>query len=342
VRHLLTHTSGWFGDFFFDTGAGEDAIARYVEAMADLEQLAPIGGVWSYNNAAFSLAGRVIEVVAGKPYEQVLRQMILDPLGLKMTFFDPGDLITYRFAVGHQKEQVARPWPLPRSAYPAGGVTCTAGDLLTYARFHLGEGLSADGQRLLTKESLAGMQTPQALVWKKEQWGLSWAVDDTYGVRLISHGGGTMGQVSQLILVPEMDFAVAIFTNAEEGGNVTMDVTRRALKDYLGIEISDPEPMQVEEKVLAQYVGTYTNSFSEIHLGVLGGRLICQVIYKMGFPDKDSPPPPSPQPFTVGLCEEDRLIVLDGEEKSSKAEVIRREDGSIGWLRFGRIHRKKV
>ena len=101
VRHLLTHTSGWFGDFFFDTGPGEEAIARYVEGMFELEQLAPLGKVWSYNNAGFSLAGRIVEVVTQKTYQEALKEMILEHLGLQNTFFDPGDLITYRFAVGH-------------------------------------------------------------------------------------------------------------------------------------------------------------------------------------------------------------------------------------------------
>jgi hypothetical protein len=259
---------------------------------------------------------------------------------LEQTYFDPGDLITYRFAVGHHGDQVARPWPLPRSAYPAGGITCSVGDLLRYAHFHLGAGLTSQDEQLLTKGTLAQMQTPQATVWKKESWGLSWAINDSYGSRLVSHGGGTMGQISQLILAPEHDFAVAVFTNADQGGKVTQEVTRQALKEYVGIEITDPDPLEVEEEKLAEFVGTYSRPFADIHLGLLGGRLVAQVIYKMGFPDKDAPPPPTPQPFSAGLCEEDRLIVLDGENKSAKAEILRLQDGSIGWLRFGRIHKK--
>jgi CubicO group peptidase (beta-lactamase class C family) len=340
IRHLLTHTSGWFGDFFHDTGPGDDAGAKYVADMAGLEQLAPIGEVWSYNNAGFYLAGHIIEVVTGKSYQDVLRETVLEPLGLKHSFFDPGDVITHRFAVGHGGGQVARPWPLPRAAYPAGGITCSVHDLLAYAQFHMGDGSTPDGKQLLQKESLVQMQTPQVTVWKKECWGLPWSVNDTYDTRLVSHGGGTMGQVSQLIIVPEKAFAVAVFTNADEGGQVTLEVTRQALKDYIGIEITDPDPMDVAESDLAQYVGTYTRPFMDIYLGLLGGRLIGQVIYKMGFPTQDSPPPPPPPPFTLGLCEDDRLIVLDGPSKSGKAEIIRLAEGSIGWLRFGRIHKR--
>jgi len=340
IRHLLTHTSGWFGDFFHDTGPGDDAGAKYVADMTDLIQLAPIGEVWSYNNAGFYLAGHIIEVVTGKSFQDALRDFVLNPLGLKNTFFDPGDVITHRFVSGHEGEKVSRPWALPRAAYPAGGITCSVHDLLTYAQFHMGDGRTCEGEFLLKKNSINQMQTPQVTVREKECWGLTWSISDTYETRLVSHGGGTNGQASELILAPEKGFTVAVFTNAGEGGRVTLDVTRWALKEYLGIDITDPEPMDVSKDVLAQYAGSYTRPFMDLHLGLLGGRLICQMIYKMGFPSQDSPPPPPPQPFTMGLCGEDQLIVLDGLNKSNRADIIRLPDGSIGWLRTGRIHKR--
>jgi hypothetical protein len=51
------------------------------------------------------------------------------------------------------------------------------------------------------------------------------------------------------------------------------------------------------------------------------------------------PPPPAPPPMSVGLCGEDQLLVLDGDYKDARGQAIRREDGSIGWLRIsGRLH----
>jgi hypothetical protein len=76
-------------------------------------------------------------------------------------------------------------------------------------------------------------------------------------------------------------------------------------------------------------------------LGMLGGRLIAQVVYKAGFPSQDSPPPPPPPPATLGLCEPDRLLVLDGMMKDGMGDVIRQANGSIGWLRMGgRVHKR--
>ena len=93
VLQLLNHTSGWDGDFFRNTGDGDDALARYVEAMTGLEQLTRPGAAVSYNNAAFGVAGRLLEKVTGSPYEAALRELLLDPLELHDTLFFPRDLI---------------------------------------------------------------------------------------------------------------------------------------------------------------------------------------------------------------------------------------------------------
>ena len=76
-----------------------------------------------------------------------------------MTFFFPHDVMTYRFAVGHEvvekKAKVARPWPIGRAGHPVGGVVSTVVDLLKYARFHM-----SDGSGLLKPETIKLMQTP--------------------------------------------------------------------------------------------------------------------------------------------------------------------------------------
>ncbi|MBN1580000.1 MAG: beta-lactamase family protein [Anaerolineae bacterium] len=100
IWHLLTHMSGWAGDLFEDTGSGDDAMAKYMALMADPEQFAPIGTVWSYNNAGFGLAGHLIEQVTGQRFEEVMKELVFGPLCLERCLFDLGDVITHRFAVG--------------------------------------------------------------------------------------------------------------------------------------------------------------------------------------------------------------------------------------------------
>ncbi|MCA9918836.1 MAG: beta-lactamase family protein, partial [Anaerolineales bacterium] len=135
VRHLLTHTAGWDGDLFHDTGSGEDALTRYAKVLAEQPQILPLATAVSYNNASFSIAGHLIEQVTGQPFETVIKERIFQPLGMKDAYFDARDVITHRFAVGHNGGKVARPWYLTRSAYPAGGICCHVNDLLRYGRF---------------------------------------------------------------------------------------------------------------------------------------------------------------------------------------------------------------
>ena len=345
MRHLLTHTGGWEGDYFDDTGAGDDGLANYVANMTELEQLAPMGKVWSYNNAGFSLAGHIIEMVTGQTYKVALKELVLEPLGLENSYLDPGAVMTHRFAVGHHisggQAVVARPWPLARSAWAAGGIACHINDLLCYARFHLGDGTTDDGTRLLTPESMAQMQATQVTVRDDEAWGLSWAIDAVDGARQVGHGGGTMGQVSWLGLIPEHHFAVAILTNADPGGHVTKKVRERAMELYLELDSVDPTPIEATEDELAQYVGVYSRPFMDFELGILGGRLIAQVTFKGSFPTKDTPPPPAPPPFTLAPYAQDRLLVLDGPMADTQIDMVRNDDGSIGWLRTYRIHQRQ-
>jgi CubicO group peptidase (beta-lactamase class C family) len=148
MRHLLTHTSGFEGDFFPETDNGDDALAKFVALMAQLPQLTPLGTVWSYNNAALALAGRVIEVLTEKTYEAALKELVLLPLGLNQSFLFPTEVMVHRFAVGHaswkDRTMVLHPWQLTRASAAEGGITASVTDLLRYARFHLGDGTNEE------------------------------------------------------------------------------------------------------------------------------------------------------------------------------------------------------
>jgi CubicO group peptidase (beta-lactamase class C family) len=339
ARHLLTHTGGWEGDFFHDTGAGDDALARYVADMAELKQLAPLGAHFSYCNSGFAVAGYLIERVTGKSYQAALKELVLEPLGLAHCFFDPGDVITHRFAVGHSPgddgPQVARPWPLPRAVYPVGGIVCPVGDLLRYAQFHMGDGTAEGGVRLLSPDSLSQMQSTQVPVWGDRSWGLTWSLESLNGARLVRHGGGTKGQCTQLAFVPERQFALAVFTNADGGELLNIAVLRLALKEYLGLDLPRPEAIEASEEELVVYAGRYSRPFADLELGMLGGRLVGQMTVKAGFPSREVPPPPPPPPTAFALCEKDCLLALDGPLKEMTGEVLRNPDGSIGWVRAG-------
>jgi hypothetical protein len=194
---------------------------------------------------------------------------------------------------------------------------------------------------VLSAAGVEQMRAPQVTVWGDEAWGLSWALNKVGGVQTVGHGGGTLGQITLLTLVPERQFAVASFTNANRGGEINGAVTQWALKAYLGLESPDPEPLESTTAELDRFAGCYQAAMTEAELGVLAGRLIVQFIYRGGFPTTDSPPPPSPPPMWLERIEENRLMGMEGEAKGMKIDVIRTSDGKIGWLRSGgRLHRR--
>jgi len=103
IRHLLTHTGGREGQLS-SADKGADSLADFaMRILRDVPQLAEPGEVWSYNNAGFSLAGYVLEVVTGRGIHDALREQVFAPLGLTRTFTRLQDAATYRLSLGHSQ-----------------------------------------------------------------------------------------------------------------------------------------------------------------------------------------------------------------------------------------------
>ena len=342
VLHLLNHTAGWSGDLLDPTGEGDDALERYVELMADLEQVTPLGTAVSYNNASLSLAGRMIEKLTGSTYEQAMKELVLEPLKMEHTFFFMNDIMTRRFVVGHTRKpdgtiEVSRPWALPRGGNPAGGMSANVGDQIRWARFHLG-----DGTPLLTQASLDLMKQPTfdmrggAL---GDYVGISWLMRDVDGVRLVGHGGNTIGQNSTFVMVPERGFAISILTNdGSHGGLLSEGLERWALEAYVGVIDKDPEPIKLDDAKLAEYAGTYETIATVCHVTVADGGLSllpevrAEVWAKIS---EDEMPEPEAYPMGMLPGEGDRYIITEGEAKGMKGYFARNEAGAIEAVHVG-------
>lgn len=347
IRHLLTHTTGWVGDIFDDTGWGDDDLAIMVGRMREIPQITPLGQVWSYNNANYYLAGRLIEIVTGQTYEAATHALVLAPLGMTRSFFLPQDVITHRFAVGHivrdNGPEVAAPWALARCANPVGGLSSSVRDQLRYARFHMGDGTAADGARLLSAASIAAMQTPIFPMDIFGGWrGITWTLRDVGGIPTVAHGGATNGQLSAFIFAPQARFALTILTNADRGGQLHAEATKWALEHFLGAVDPTPTPITVSAETLAAYAGHYEGRLSDIILSVGAEGIMMQVIPNGHFPLKDSRPGPTPPPVRMAVIGENLLLALDAPFKDNRLEFLRDANGAIEWLRFGGRIRRKI
>ena len=267
LKQLLNHTAGWEGDFFPDTGEGDDALADFVDRLNELEQLTPPGKVFSYNNAAFCLAGRVIEKVTGETYESAIRRLILEPLGLDESFFFRDEVMTRRFAVGHKSKdgcqlEVARPWGLPRNGAAAGGLVTSVSDLLAWARFHLhGAHDDVEEQLMLDKTRLRAMIEPTLHMPGcafGDAFGIGWFLNKVGNTWLVSHGGSTHGQEASLSFLPEHDWAFVVLTNSSPGGMALNQMARqRVLAGCTGPVEENVQSQSAALSELTAYAGEY-------------------------------------------------------------------------------------
>jgi CubicO group peptidase (beta-lactamase class C family) len=276
TRQLLSHVAGFEGDLFTDTGTGDDCVQKYVATLADVSQLFIPGERFSYNNAAFVVLGRIIEVLRESPFDRVLRERLITPLGLRHVATDASQAIMFRAAVGHiTAEDGADPvpapvWSLVRSTAPAGAMLAmTAADLLGFARAHIEGGVASEGTRVLSAENVQAMQLRHVdlpeLGLMGNAWGLGWSLYDWEGGPVIGHDGGTIGQAAFLRVVPDKGVAVAILTNGGTPFELYSTIMTRVLADLAGVTVpalpapADPRPAMDVSRIL----GTYSSAVAD-------------------------------------------------------------------------------
>ncbi len=340
IRQLLTHTSGVFGDHFDDFGWGDEALDRYVHSVATLRQVYKPGELWAYTNSGFNIAGKIIESISGKTFEQCMRERVFEPLCMERTFYFPWEVIAYRHAVGHtfvdpagNEQQVARTWPIPRSSGPAGSISSNVADMLKFAAMHLNGG-EYDGHRVLSVQAAEAMQAEQVQnAGLADAWGLGWMIDDYDGVRTVSHGGTTNGFTARLVLVPSRSFAIVVLTNSIRGSAAYSQIVNWVLKQKLGIQKPDPQPIDLSESVLLEYAGRYTQLLADIEIIRSNGHLDMIITERDALSESESGkvhPPVSMAPLG-----NDVFMVTTGRTTGEKVQFVRNDDNTI---RFVRVH----
>jgi CubicO group peptidase (beta-lactamase class C family) len=354
VRHLLTHTGGFVGDWFLANppglGEGDDALARLVDRVAEVPQLFSPGTGWSYNNTGFALTGRILEVATGKSYDTALRELVLKPLGLDRTFVSADEAITHRVAAPHTSlESPPRllrragwqpAWQLARADVPLGGVIASVQDLLGWARFHLGSvaGWPNDPAAPLTRATVNAMQAPLAPAGCfADRVGIAWMLRDVAGRRLVGHGGLTTGYATAFTLVPDAGVGIVVLTNATPGGTwLGREVTRALVRETAGLDDAPPSPVAGLGGDGRAYAGRYDNPFAvqEIVLGATAGELVLRHHAREREPGRWAPPPPGP--IRLGFHAADRVVALEPSEQAGLlGEFGRDVGGRVAWLRWG-------
>lgn len=255
VQHLLSHLGGFEGEYgdLARYGEAEDALPRLVTDLHTQRALVPPGELWSYCNAGFWLLAHFLAERLGTSYEAALHDWVLHPLRLERTGFGAPD------ATGHEHgEPLVDGYPRARNA--SGGLVSTAGDLLAFARFHLGE-RDTDALRVPVADTPNG--------W----YGFGLALERAGEIDLWGHDGSYGGFQSRLLFAPEHGFAFVGLTNAATGGAALEDVIDVALEQALGASRERQPTLRRPGAELKRLEGRYAHAELELDVRAVDGGL---------------------------------------------------------------------
>jgi CubicO group peptidase (beta-lactamase class C family) len=342
VLSLLNHTAGLDWRMSAETGEGDDALALYVAKMAESELVAPPGARASYSQVGYNLAGRVMEKVTGLTFERAIASLLFEPLALSHTFYAAGDVMTRRFAMGHNLGadgtlSVARQWKDTRANNPGGDVASSVADLLRWARFHLGDGRADTGAQVLPAAVLRQMQQQTVELRGSslgDALGICWFLRDIGGVRTVGHNGSANGQFANLLTVPGRDFAVVALSNAGPDGGMAVNqaVVRWALEHYLGVADRDPEPLPYDQARAAEIAGSYENDMMTLIFRTDGAGLTVECTIKPEIrAATDTELPPDLPPADLGLLPggASEIIITSGGLKGQRGFFTRDDNGQV-------------
>jgi methyl acetate hydrolase len=168
TRMLLLHTAGFGYDFFNESYRrlarehGQPSIIAASKAALRTPLLFDPGDRWEYGSS-IDWAGQVVEAITGARLGDVLKQRVLEPLGMDSTSFTLTDEMRTRTARMHQRVEDGSLTPLPAFELPqdpevqmAGhGLYSTALDYCKFIRMWLNDGVSSDGTVVLKPETVA-------------------------------------------------------------------------------------------------------------------------------------------------------------------------------------------
>jgi D-alanyl-D-alanine carboxypeptidase len=239
IRQLLSHTSGYQDYYPLDYVAPFMTLKTAPQGILDIWAKKALdfdpGTQWQYSNTNYTIAGLIVEKIAGKPLVEFLRARVFGPLHMTSVMdvdreaWSDHDPVGYtRFALGPW-----RPAPLEGSgwAYAAGELAMTAHDLALWD-------VSLMNASVLKPASMAALTTEARL---KNGAGTGYAlglgVSNTDGHRKWAHTGGMAGFLSSNFTRPDERIAVTVLSNGETRAQTRIS---RMIEDLLVANADDP------------------------------------------------------------------------------------------------------
>ncbi|ULQ51605.1 serine hydrolase [Flavihumibacter fluvii] len=231
LRDLLCHRLGFEtfqGDFMYF-----DSDLSYPEVKTKLAKVKPkysFRSKWGYTNAAFAVAGEVIEKVSSQRWGSFMQDSIFTPLGMTHTLPYSIQLDTAsNTAKAHTRvegELKKIPFGHIDNIAPAGSIVSSAHDMANWAMALLNNG-EWKGKKIIPAEAIAVTRRPNSILGDGGHpfnrshfalYGLGWFLTDYEGRKLVEHTGGVNGFVTSLTLVPEEKLGIIVLTNTDANG----------------------------------------------------------------------------------------------------------------------------
>ncbi len=255
IENLLTHTSGIYNYTNDSTFMANEISKNYTrDKMIALFKNKPLnfepGAKWSYSNSGYSMLGYIIEKVTNKSYEQVVHEIILEPLHMNHSGFDFTHLKSTDKAIGYfvLNGNIKAVAPIVDSSvsFSAGALYSTVDDLYKWDR-------SIYSNTILKPESWKTALTPY-----KDKYGYGWFIDTLFNKQVTMHGGGIHGFNSNMFRMPQDEIVIILLNNK---GNPTLDeITKGLAAILLDQKYEIPKEnvaVTVPESILQSYVGEY-------------------------------------------------------------------------------------
>jgi len=283
LRELMCHRSGLVreppvGNYFDPNGP---SLAATIASLNSTELVYPPATHTKYSNAAIATVGYVLERLQGERFPAYLKRVVLDPMGLRGSSFEPTTQVEKELAKGYMWTIDGRTFQAPTfqlGISPAGCMYTTVTDLGRFIKVLLAGGLGPGGQ-VLKPSTLEQMWTPQLTApGQKGGFLIGFHLGDLDGHRLVGHDGAIYGFATTLTVLPEEKLGVVVVTTKDCANSVTDRIADFALRVRLAVRKGKPIPATEETQPLdpnlaRTLAGQYQHDGHRIELTESGGHL---------------------------------------------------------------------